>query len=60
MTVKDAIAKMQMMIDMKLITGEEPFGVFRSNYLEDVYFEEAEVIHIECDWEDKGNVVYIE
>jgi hypothetical protein len=30
------------------------------NCLEDVYFEEAEVIHIEREWEDKGNVVYIE
>lgn len=55
MTVNDAIAKMQMMVDMKLITGEEPFGVFRSNS-----FDEAELIHIECEWEDKGNVVYIE
>lgn len=54
------MVQLQMMIDYGIITGIEPFGVFRSNYLDDVYFDEAVDISVENNWENKDNVVYIE
>jgi hypothetical protein len=63
MTVNEIITKLQKMISNGEITGNERFGRFKwaDDYGE--YFGEAEGIYIEekwKDWEDHGNVVYID
>ena len=60
MTVNEAIEQMQMMIENGSITGDEPLGYFNFAGYCNGYFDEANAIGVECEWEDKGNVVYIE
>lgn len=60
MTVNEAIALMQMMIQNGSITGNEPLGYFNFAGYCNGHFDEANSIGVECEWEDKGNVVYIE
>ena len=63
MTVNEIITQLQKMISNGEITGNEHFGNFKwaDDYGE--YFGEAEEICIEKewkDWEDHGDVVYID
>ena len=59
MTVNEVIQKLQSMIALGEITGDELFGTFRQDWAREEYFDEATSISIEANWYKDSNVVYI-